>query len=500
VSSPRFAAVDLGASSGRVLVGTVSDGRMELHEVHRFRNGGIDVLGHLYWDVLGIYRGVLDGLARAAETGPLCSIGIDSWGVDYGLLDGRGELLGNPYHHRDHRTDGVGETTVERLGAAWLYRRTGIATLPFNTVFQLLAEGDRLGAARCLLLMPDLIGHWLTGARVAEVTNASTTGLLAVPERAGSPGWDEEVLQRLGLPRRILPPLVRPGTPLGGLLAAPAEATGTAAGTPVVAVGSHDTASAVLGVPAGPGPFAFLSSGTWSLLGAELDTPVRTEAARLAGFTNELGVDGTTRFLRNVMGLWLLQECQRAWRNDDLTALLRAASAEPPRRFLIDVDDPALLAPGGMPARIAAACAGRGGPVPATPAEVTRCILDSLAVAYRRTLEDLVALSGRSVEVLHVVGGGVRNPLLCQLTADACAIPVVAGPSEAAAAGNLLVQARAAGVVEGDRTALRRLVRDGQTLRRFEPSGPEAPWADAAAELRAEREPLCQDGSRCASR
>lgn len=485
---PTYVAVDLGASSGRVLAGHVGERGLEVEEVHRFPNGGVEILGHLHWDVLAIYRGILEGVRRVAASGvEVRSIGVDSWAVDYGLIDAAGELLANPYHHRDRRTAGVADAVVTRLGASELYRRNGIAHLPFNTVFQLVADGERLATAAGLLLVPDLMGYWLTGRHVAELTNASTTGLLTGPaDPSATRGWDLELMASLGIPERLFSTLVEPGDPVGGVLGAVAAETNLPEGTPVVAVGSHDTASAVVGAPAGRAPFAYISSGTWSLLGLELDRSVRSEAARQARFTNELGVDGTVRFLRNVMGLWLLQECQRTWRVTDpadLAALLEAARRLPARRWLIDVDDPDLLPPGGMPDRLAATCARRGGPVPAAPAEIVRAIVDSLAVAYRRALDTARELTGRAVEVVHLVGGGARNTLLCQLTADACGVPVVAGPVEAAAAGNLLVQARADGAVTGDLADLRDLVRAGQPLRTYEPSGPEEPWLEAAASL-----------------
>lgn len=482
---PTYVAVDLGASSGRILTGRVHDGGLAVEEVYRFPNGGVEILGHLHWDVLAIYRGVLEGLRRVSASGAeVRSVGIDSWAVDYGLLDRAGELIGNPYHHRDRRTEGVAKSVLDRLGAAELYRRNGIAHLAFNTLFQLVADKERVTAADTLLLVPDLMGYWLTGERVAELTNASTTGMLLAPAHPGEGWcWDEEPMALLGIPTGMLPPLIAPGERIGGLLGTVAGDAGLAEGTPVVAVGSHDTASAVAGVPAGREPFAYISSGTWSLLGVELDRPLRTEAARSARFTNELGVDATIRFHRNIMGLWLLQECERAWRNVDLVSLLRAAADLPPRRWLIDVDDPALLPPGRMPDRLAAACARRGGPVPSSAPEITRCIVDSLAVAYRRAFDAATELTGLRAGVLHIVGGGSQNALLCQLTADACGVPVVAGPVEAAATGNLLVQARADGAALGDLADLRALARAGLTLANYEPIGSDLAWLDAVASL-----------------
>lgn len=449
--SGLFAAVDLGASSGRVMLAEVGPNRLDLTEVHRFTNRPVRVSGTLYWDILGLYQGVLDGLRAAmAAAGRLDGIGIDSWAVDYGLLDGDGRLLGNPVHYRDARTDNAVE--IESF-----YATTGIAFQQFNTVFQLVAE--RESRARSALLIPDLIAFWLTGRPGTEITNASTTGLLDA--RSGE--WAGAVAEAVGVDPELFAPLRRPGELIGEVQVE----VGVAPGVPVYAVGSHDTASAVVGVPAEGTSFAYVSSGTWSLVGVELAGPVLSEKARLAGFTNERGVDGTIRFLRNVMGLWLLQECQRELGIDDLPALLAQARDVPARRSLIDATDPRFLAPGGMPGRIAAACRDAGQPEPATAAEFARCVLDSLAIAYRDAIEDARALSGREVDVVHVVGGGSRNELLCQLTADACGLPVIAGPAEATALGNVLVQARAAGVISGDLAELRSLLRATQSLRTY---------------------------------
>ena len=468
----RIVAVDLGASSGRVMVARVGPHTLELTEAARFDNVGVRAGGTLHWDVLRLYRGIVEGLRVAGRAGPVDSVGVDTWAVDYGLLDADGSLLGNPVHYRDARTAGVDHG----IDAAELYAVTGIAAQPFNTLVQLVAAAGsaQLAAARQLLLMPDLFGYWLTGARVAELTNASTTQLLDVRSRT----WSDTVVAKAGLARDLLPEIVAPGTDLGGLTAEAQEATGLR--TRVTAVGSHDTASAVAGVPARRPRFGYLSCGTWSLVGVELDRPVLTEESRAANFTNELGVDGTVRFLRNVMGLWLLQESMRTWRDAGLTVslpdLLAEAARLPALRSVVDADDPAFLAPGDMPARIAAACRRTGHPVPQTPPEVVRCIVDSLARAHRAALEDAQRLSGREVEVLHVVGGGARNALLCQLTADACGIPVEAGPVEATALGNVLVQARALGVVGDDLAAMRGLIAETHGVRRYEPTGDRACW------------------------
>ncbi|SFN64973.1 rhamnulokinase [Actinomadura madurae] len=473
MSEATFAAVDLGASSGRVMAGRVGPGTLALDEVRRFANRPVRVNGTLHWDVLGLYGNVLDGL-RAAPHG-LVSAGIDSWAVDYGLLDGDGDLLGNPVHYRDGRTAGVMERIRAELGDDLLYQASGLQFLPFNTIYQLAA--DDLAAASTLLLIPDLLAYWLTGEIGAERTNASTTGLLDVREGT----WSRELLARLDLPAAILPPLRDPGSVIGALRPDVAAETGHGA-LPVTAVGSHDTASAVVAVPATTERFAYISCGTWSLVGVELDAPVLTEASRKANFTNEGGVDGTVRYLRNVMGLWLLQESLRTWGGPDLPALLAEAADVPGLRSLVDPDDPEFLPPGDMPARIAAHCRRRGFPEPSTRAETVRCILDSLALAHRAALRQASRLSGRDVDVVHLVGGGSRNDLLCRLTADAGGLPVVAGPVEATALGNVLIQARAHGAA-GGLAECRALVAATQDVRRYTPSGDEARWREAAARL-----------------
>jgi rhamnulokinase len=482
-----FAAVDLGASSGRVMVARVGPDSLALREAHRFPNRPVRTTGRLHWDVLGLYAGVLDGLRAAGrDAGRLDGIGIDSWAVDYGLLDADGELLGNPLHYRDTAHEAAVASVHAAVPPEELYRVSGLQYLPFNSVFQLAARRGtpQLEAAHQLLLIPDLLAHWLTGAVGAEVTNASTTGLLDATSRQ----WSDELIDRLQLPRSLFPALTNPGDRLGDLRDDVLAETGLTGAVPLTAVGSHDTASAVVGVPATDDRFAYISCGTWSLVGVELEQPVLTEASRTAGFTNELGVDGTVRYLHNVMGLWLLQECQRTWVASglpaDLTELLAAAAQVPAFTAVVDADDPAFLPPGDMPARIAAACTRSGQTPPQNQAETVRCILDSLALAYRRTVRRAAELSGRDVEVVHVVGGGARNTLLCQLTADACGLPVLAGPVEAAALGNALVQARAGGVLRGGLFDLRALLRATQDPRLYLPTpGAEASWRSAEERL-----------------
>jgi rhamnulokinase len=476
------AAVDLGASGGRVIAARVGDGALELTEVHRFPNAPVFAGGTLYWDILGLYREAVAGLTSAAGAFDLAGAGIDSWGVDYGLLDATGALTGNPVHYRDARTAGV----LAGVPFAELYAVTGIQHLPFNTIYQLTAAAGSpaLAAARTLLLIPDLLAYWLTGDIGAEVTNASTTALLDVTTRS----WATRIIERAGIPPGLFPPLRQPGDVIG-----PAAAGGPGLrDVPLVAVGSHDTASAVAAVPAGDSPhFAYISSGTWSLAGLELAAPVLTEASRQANFTNEAGVDGTIRYLRNVTGLWLLQECLRCWDSPPLGPLLAAAAAAEPLRFVVDADDPVFLPPGDpllpgsdMPARIASWLAARGLPVPSGRAQFVRCILDSLALAYRSALLAAQELSGRHADVVHIVGGGARNALLCQLTADALGLPVVAGPAEATALGNVLIQARALGAAPGTLAELRAFTRaSGIELTRYAPSGDGRGWSAAARRI-----------------
>ncbi|MGN6327011.1 rhamnulokinase [Pseudolysinimonas sp.] len=459
MSGGVVAAVDLGATSGRVVLGRVGGGELRLTEVARFANQPVRTLDGLHWSVLELYRDVVEGLAEAVRReSALASIGIDSWAVDYGLLR-EGRLLGDPYAYRDERNAAAVEVVHELVGPEELYRRNGLQHLPFTTLFQLTADRTAgvLDLADSFLLLPDLLAYWLTGRSVAERTNASTTGLVGVE----SGEWDFSLVERLGLPPQILRPLVDAGTDLGGL--APTAVRGVGATRArVTTVGSHDTASAVVAIPATRSDVAYISSGTWSLVGVELERPVLSEASRAAGFTNERGVDGRVRYLHNVMGLWLLSECIRDWERAgetvSLAALLEQADAVAGEVPVFDADDEAFLAPGDMPARIAAWLSAHDRPVPASRPELVRSILQSLANAYAAAVRSAAELSGVDVRAVHIVGGGSQNALLCRLTADATGLPVLAGPVEATAIGNVLVQARALGWVSGDLEALRALV------------------------------------------
>ncbi|MBT2596512.1 rhamnulokinase family protein [Arthrobacter sp. ISL-72] len=466
-----FAAVDIGASSGRLILGRVTAGSVKLETIHRFPNGVVESDGGLRWDFDALFAEVLTGLAAAARVAgergeTIRSIGIDTWAVDYGLVNAAGELTAQPFSYRDDRSRAAVVRVHRKLDPARLYATTGLQFLQFNTIYQLASERDLDGLQA--LLIPDLIAFLLTGQRRTEATNASTTGLFDAV--AGE--WAAGFLAALDLPTKLFPPLIQPGSTVGTVLPGIAARTGLAETVRVVAVGSHDTASAVAAVPASSGNFAYISSGTWSLVGVELNQPVLTEASRQANFTNERGVDGTIRYLRNVGGLWLLSECQRTWADQgyrpSLGGLLEAAAALPAGGPQINADDPYFIAPDNMPERIRAAVGSTGAILADDPAAITRCILDSLAAGYARTIADAERLANVQVEVVHIVGGGSQNRLLCQLTADATGKRVIAGPVEATALGNVLVQARAAGVVSGGLGELRALVRGSQPLESYQ--------------------------------
>ena len=463
-----FAAVDLGAQSGRVAVGRFDGEVLALEELHRFPNEPVRVAGTLHWDVLRLYHEARAGLRRA---GAVDSVAVDSWAVDFGLVDRSGRLLGNPVHYRNSSRAAAMEAALERVPKRELYERTGIQLLAINTVFELAAMADdrdpALAAAHRLLLIPDLFAFWLCGSETTELTNATTTGCLD----ARSHEWTTDLLERLDVPTGIFPKVVAPGTRLGA----------TADGVPFVATATHDTAAAVAAVPLRGEGGAYLSVGTWSLVGLEAAEPVVTDAAYDANLTNEGGVEGTTRVLRNVTGLWLLHECRRVWAAagnersyDELVALAGRSPAFGP---LIDPDDLSFAEPGDMPARIAAYCAATGQGAPEGEAAVVRCILESLALKQAATIDALAAATGRDIDTLHVIGGGAGNELLCAWTAAAAGRPVLAGPVEATLVGNLLVQAIALGelasIAEG-----RELVRRSFTPTVYEPDA-ERSWREA---------------------
>ncbi len=481
-SAETYIAIDLGAGSGRVMAGRFDGERLALEELHRFPNPGVRVLDGLHWDVLRLWEEIQAGLRKAAEEQPV-SAAVDTWGVDFALLDHSGALLANPCHYRDSRTNGLLPKVLDVASREEIFEHTGLQFMEINTLFQLysMKNSAALDAADALLMMPDLFHYWMTGVKVCELTDATTTQFY--DPRKGA--WAKPLLEKLGLPTHILREIVQPGTKLGPMLSPVAEACGLA-GLQVVAPASHDTGSAVAAAPASGRRWAFLSSGTWSLLGAEIPEPRVTAKALEKNFTNEGGVWGTTRLLKNICGLWLLEECRRTWALEggsvSYDELIAEAEAAPAFRSILDVDDPAFVAPDNMPERIAGWCAERGQQAPRTPGEYARAIFESLALKYRLTLDDLGEIVGERAETLHIMGGGSRNALLSQYAADACGVQAVAGPVEATAAGNVLVQAMAMGRI-GDGAQVREVVR-----RSFEPQVYEprtgGGWDEAAGRLR----------------
>jgi rhamnulokinase len=445
-----MAAIDLGAQSGRVAVGRLDGERLEVEVVHRFANEPVRLGDTLNWDILSLYREALVGLRAAAATGSVDSIGVDSWGVDFGLVDRHGRLVGNPVHYRDARRAAAFGPTLDRVPARELYERTGIQLLPINTLYELAAlatESDpALAAAETLLMIPDLMHLWLAGTRVGEWTNATSTQCLD----ARTATWAGDVLARLGIPDRLLPELVQAGTALGSLRPDVAADTGIGRAA-IVAVATHDTASAVAAIPFREPGSAYISAGTWSLVGVELHEPLITDETFAANLTNEGGIERSFRLLRNVTGLWLLHECRRTWANAgqhyEFEELIRLAETAPALRSLVDPNHSSFASPGDMPARIRTFCAETGQPEPQDPQSITRCILESLALKHAEAIDVLGALTGTPPPEVHIVGGGARNDLLCSWTAAATGLPVLVGPEEATLLGNLLVQAIALGEI-----------------------------------------------------
>lgn len=478
----RLLAVDLGAESGRCTVGDFDGTAVTLREAHRFSNGPVQLPDGLHWDVLRLFDEMKAGVRRARRDAPVASVGVDTWGLDFALLDRDGLLLHNPYHYRDRRTEGMLEEAFRHVPREELFRRTGIQFMSVNTLYQLLAmavaRSAALEQAATLLMMPDLFNYWFTGELGCEFTDATTSQCYDPAAQQ----WAIDILGRLGIPSRIFPRIIPPATVLGPIHARLTDET-DGAGIQVIAPACHDTAAAVAAVPAaGPG-FAYISSGTWSLVGVEVPAPVINAQTLAGNFTNEGGVGGRFRLLKNVLGLWILQECRRRWAEEaeppSYDALMLEARAAASFGPLIDPDDERFLRPTDMPARIREFCRQTGQHVPHTRGEITRCILESLALKYRWVIERLDALLGRRIEVIHIVGGGSRNTLLCQLTADVTGRPVNAGPAEATAMGNLLVQAMALGHL---RTVedIRAVVRHSTAARVYEPAAGDR-WPEAYA-------------------
>ena len=475
--------IDLGASSGRAMLGTLEGKKLTIREIHRFLNEPVTLCGRFVWDMPRLFHEIKQALLKLSKSGETVdAIGIDTWGVDFGLLDKNGHLLSLPVHYRDARTNGIPEKVRAIIPDEELFARTGIAFNSFNTLYQLYAmkeEGDpALESAQDLLFLPDLLAYFLTGRKGTEYTIASTSQLLNPFTR----DWDRELMEKLGIPAHIFGEVKLPGTVRGTLLPEIAKECGVAE-IPVIAIGGHDTASAVAAVPAQEKDFAYISSGTWSLLGAEVQKPLCTEGVMKANYTNEGGVDGSIRLLKNIMGLWIIQECKREWdRRGSETSfgeLVELSMQAPAFKAILDVDDACFLAPGNMPARIQAYCAKSGQPVPEGKGEISRVIYESLALKYRWAIERLEEdMLKKPIEALHIVGGGSKNALLNRFTAEAIKRPVIAGPDEGTIIGNLLVQAQALGAISGIRE-LREVVENSFPTKTFLPETDGKAWDEA---------------------
>ena len=463
----RVLAFDFGASSGRAILAEYQDGRLTYKEVHRFENCPREKDGHFRWDFADLMANVRLGIEKA---GPFDSIGFDTWGVDFGLLDEQGQLLGGPVHYRDSRTEGMVEKALQTMPADALYAATGSQIMGINTLFQLLAakesDPETWGKAKRLLFMPDLFAHALCGSDACETTIASTSQMLDANTR----NWSKEVLDAFAIPESLFAPRVDSGAVVGEYK-----------GAKVIAVAGHDTQCAVAAMPAPEENAAFLSCGTWSLLGCELDAPVLTEQSRLLALSNEQGANGKVNYLKNIIGLWLIQERRRQWRREgqeysyaDLEKL--ALEAEPLRSF-IDPDSPEFTPPGDIPGRVQEFCRRTGQPVPETVGQIMRCIYESLALKYRFALDQLSQATGKTFGSLHILGGGTKDGLLCRMTADCTGIPVIAGPVEATALGNILIQLVALGEVK-DMEEGRALIAATEPVKHFAP-GDTAPWDKA---------------------
>ncbi|MBE7030786.1 MAG: rhamnulokinase [Ruminococcaceae bacterium] len=467
----RVLAFDLGASSGRGILAKLENGKLTLEEVHRFENNGVTVRGTVYWDVLYLFDQIKRGMVQAKLAGGFDCVGIDTWGVDFGLIDANGDLIGNPVHYRDARTDGIPEEVFKIIDKEAMYARTGIQILNFNTLFQLyfLAKNrsDDLKRADKMLHMPDLLNYFLTGEKKSEYTISSTGQILDPVKRT----WEKELLEELGIPQDILCDMVQPGTVIGNISPEICEELGIEP-VPVVAVGSHDTASAVVSVPTQEDDFVYVSCGTWSLFGTELNEPLVSSEALEASYTNEGGYGGTIRFLTNIMGLWLIQESRRTWNrqgnNFSFNDLEKAALACKPFQCFIDPDYPAFGKMGDIPKRIQEYCEKTGQYVPQTVGEIVRCIYESLALKYRHSFLNLQKITGKQFAGIHIVGGGTKDPLLCQMAANAANTVVTAGPIEATALGNIAVQYIAAGEIEDIKQA-RKIIADSFDVKSYQP-------------------------------
>lgn len=473
----RILAFDFGASSGRAMLFQYDNGALQMEEIHRFSNDPVPVNGTLYWDVLRLYHEIRTALTKAVNSGGFDSIGIDTWGVDFGLLDRRGDLIGNPVNYRDPRTVPMPEEVFKILPQAEIYHRTGIQFMHFNTLYQLYylatRQPEKLRETDVLLQIPDLFAYFLTGVKKGERTNASTTNILNPVTKE----WDVELMETLGIPSRILPPLIDAGSVYGTLRPELCKELGCKP-VPVIAVGTHDTASAVVSAPAEEKDFVYISCGTWSLFGTETDSPVLTPESEALNFTNEGGYASTTRLLKNIMGLWLIQESRRQWKREgedvSFNQLEQEALASTPFQSFVDVDAPEFEGPGDLPGNVVAYCRRTGQHVPETRGEIMRCIYESLAMKYKYTFENLQKITGKHYHTIHILGGGIKDGLLCRMTADACGVRVLAGPAEATVTGNAAVQLIALGEIKGLWEA-RKVIRDSTPLKTYTPQSP-ADW------------------------
>lgn len=480
----KILSFDFGASSGRAMLAEYSDGKINMQEIHRFSNDTVIVNGTMYWDILRLFFEIKTGITKAVNSGGFDAIGIDTWGVDFGLIDKRGKLIGNPVHYRDTRTEGMLEETFKTVSQDEIYSRTGIQCMRINTLYQLMYlknhEPEQLKNAEKMLMIPDLFAYMLTGEIKEEATIASTSNLFDPYKK----DWDRELIKKLGLPEHIFADVIKPGEVYGMLSDEICEELGCKK-VPVVAACGHDTASAVVATPSETDDFVYISCGTWSLFGIESKDPILTSQAAELNFTNEGGYDGTIRFLKNIMGLWLIQESRRQWKRegDDVgfDQLEKEALGAEPFKCFIDVDDPAFETAGNLPKRVVEFCRRTGQYVPQNRGEIMRCIYQSLAMKYKHTFNKLAEMSSKEYHRINILGGGIKDKLLCQMASDACNVQVLAGPSEATVMGNIAVVLAALGELNG-LSEIRRAVSNSTELKKYTPKD-NAAWEKAYADF-----------------